>query len=82
MADITDRDQLDLWAAHHAEAVTIESFLQWCEGEGMSLMVYPEGRQIPRIVTEPRGSILYRYFGVDPKRLENQRRALLEACRG
>ncbi len=73
-----ERDQLDLWAKSHGEAVTVENFLAWCEGQGWALHAYRDGRNTPDMVMEPRGAMLYRYFGVDPKRLEEQRRALLK----
>jgi zona occludens toxin (predicted ATPase) len=66
---VTERDELDKWAEHAKEYGAIGVFLDWAEKEG-----YITLEETPRL-------ILNKYFGIDEKRLEQQRRALLNEHR-
>ena len=76
------RDELDKWAASMDDRRTIEDFLDWLEEQRIEPCVWTEDAKWPRPLTEGRAGLLNRYFQIDAKRLDDQRRGLLaEATR-
>jgi hypothetical protein len=73
--------ELDKFSAAVPSMEVIRDFLDWCEKQNVELAEpTPSGNWLqPRI--EGREQMLARYFKIDPKKLEQERRALLEKCR-
>lgn len=72
-------DELDKWAEALPDRRKVEDFLDWLDEQRMEVAVWADGDRWPRPVTESRDSLLNRYFEIDAKRLDDQRRALLKA---
>lgn len=63
----------------------INEFLEWCSEYGIVLSNIVEETKdycFPRYapITLQRNDLILRYFGVDKKKLEEERRALLKSC--
>ena len=59
--------ECDKWAKVHSDAVAILGFLEWKDARE------PKGMHISY------QDLVYEYFEIDPKKLEEERRAMLEA---
>jgi hypothetical protein len=68
------------WAAARMSMMAVEEFLDWCDENGLELATRDGYRLYPHY--EDRQKILDRHFGIDAVKLENERRALLDACSG
>jgi hypothetical protein len=74
---MSERGELDKWAANHADRMVIELFLEWCDEQRLEICAWDEDARWPRPIVESRDRLLNRYHEVDEARLEEQRRALL-----
>lgn len=73
--------ELDKWSAVHADSVILEEFLEFLSGKGISLCeVYPPHDQFYP-VKQSLQDLIYEHFGIDPQKLEKERRELLEVTR-
>lgn len=70
-----EQAELDKWAEAMPDRRKILDFLEWCEAEGVWLE-----DQRGRLAVS-RDALLNRFFEIDPRRLEDARRALLESVR-
>jgi hypothetical protein len=68
-----ERDELDHWAVNVEHRTIIENFLDWCDLKRLELTSYHDGSN-PRVQ-----ELLDCYHNIDRKRLEAQRRALVES---
>jgi hypothetical protein len=76
---MSERDMLDLWAARLSERRTIEEFLEWLSSKhGVHLGEWVTDNRMFPIAANPQ-DLLNEYHEIDYKRLEAQRRALLES---
>lgn len=71
-------------AIHSDDYVLLHDFLDWLRSEGVHLGQFEKSRiAFPSMmeITESRDNLLARYFQIDLKALEQERRAVLEAIR-
>ena len=71
-----ERDMLDRWAACVGERRAIEEFIEFIEGKGVLLDYHNSSAQARSL-----DSLLNEYHDIDAKRLDEQRRALLDSAR-
>lgn len=58
----------------------IREFLDWCEEQKIELASPLRNGNLLYPLSEGRETMLARYFKIDAKRLESERRALLKKC--
>jgi hypothetical protein len=74
--------ELEKWNDGYATRHTILDFLDWLENQKIELArPRTDGRWALVPINETRVTLFYRYFNVDPTKLENERRELLEKQR-
>lgn len=71
--------ELAKWSEAMEDRVTVESFLEWLQEQRIVLASWGDGStpRWPLPITESRNDLLNRYFHIDAKALESERRALL-----
>jgi hypothetical protein len=74
------REMLDRWATTANDRRTIEDFLDWLEAQRIEPCQWSEGARWPIPMVEGRAGLLNRYFEIDARRLDEERRALLAEC--
>lgn len=65
------------------ERIVLDAFLEWCEDQRIELGKWESGTlndNFEPLVEKPR-DIVFRYLGIDPKKLEAERKALLDMQR-
>jgi len=73
--------ELDKFSAAVPSMEVIRDFLDWCEQQNIELAgPAPSGNRLWPMI-EGREQMLARYFKINAKKLEQERRALLEKCR-
>ena len=75
-SEIKRGPQMRKWSECHEKAASILEFLEWMEGQGYELCDSSAdwtGRRAQDLV--------YDFFEVDPKKLDDERRAMLDAIR-
>jgi hypothetical protein len=77
-----ERDELDKWAAAIDDRCKLEDFLDWLGEQRIEPCQWTEKARWPMPMAEGRVGLLNRYFGIDAKRLDEQRRALLAEAGG
>lgn len=82
--------ECEKWAKIHDQAVTITEFITWLSGQGIFLAethcTNPQSKPELRLYTYiPIGTslqnLIYRCFKIDPAKLEQERRAMLDEAR-
>lgn len=70
--------ELKKWRWAEEEVAVVNDFLDWCEQQRIELAVpRTEGRWSLVPIDCTRTTLLYRYLGIDPTKLENERREIL-----
>lgn len=59
------------------ERRTLSEFFEWLESRGMLLCTYEPDFQIPWPVTKSNDTLIYEFLEIDPKKLDQERRAML-----
>lgn len=66
----------------HEQIVTITQFMEWLSSEHVMLGKYlADWAESFQPISENTDQLLYRYFEIDPQKLEQERRAMLEKLR-
>lgn len=75
-----EKSECDKWAEVHDSACVIQEFLDFVGNEGIMLQRVLDPDQIGQPYVGSKDSdmkLIYRFFGVDPDKLESERRQLL-----
>ena len=76
--------ELEKWANCHKEVVLIKEFLDFASTEGnaelMTLVDSGEGFR-PKYLLTDETKLINKFFGIDEKKLEEERRNLLDKCK-
>lgn len=71
------QSELEKWSYVQPEIGVLNDFLDWCEQQKIELAVPRETGNWWAPVNCTRTTLLYRYFGIDMTKLEDERRAVL-----
>lgn len=71
---------LNDWACAQPSMEAVRDFLDWCEAQKIELAQWQVDRKWPVPITEGREAMLARWQGIDTRKLENERRALLASA--
>lgn len=71
-------------STHHNDILELQRFLDWCEEENVDQVVLGKRDtmgEVDEIHGRERELLIYKYFEIDPKKLEDERRAMLDEQR-
>ena len=73
-----ERDELDKWSDALPSRRIVDDFLEWLSEQRMEVCEWTEDAKWPMPLAQSRDRLLNRYFDINEKKLEDQRRALLD----
>lgn len=74
--------ELDKLRAVQDESQVLGEFLtEWLPSQGIHLMMYVDGDDLPRMVNRTPNTLLAEFFGIDLVKVETERRAVLKYLR-
>lgn len=73
--------ELDRLAALAVEQACLQEFFEWLSSKRYEVCGWVDGHRFPQPLLQKPDDLIYEYLGIDPMKLERERRWLLENAR-